>query len=210
MCVAPPARQALVCVNARCRVFRKGQLLAFPASVSASAPRVPSPAQRDGDRSPGLVWTRRTWIKAYLVSTIIWILLGLLVGVQAYSSMEDRGDKRPLVAVFKLPLVRFQVYNLLTPPVIFLTTLLPLAGGYKRRKHLAAHVAGLVVFSFAYVLLRLALMPPYSPVREQYVPRTTSSFFDILFTNVYEFLMMYVLIVAIASAIDLYFHNENR
>jgi len=157
----------------------------------------------------GIAWNRRSWGRVYLASIVGWTLLGIALGLNAWTTASDRNDHRSFADMMVLPIGRFEVFAALTPLVIYFATRYPIG-----RKHLARnlglHILGFAVFSSAYVSLRLLIMPPFSPSTYQWMPRTPMSAIDILKTNYFEFFTTYIMIVAIGSWADLYLLSEHR
>jgi two-component sensor histidine kinase len=147
-------------------------------------------------------------VRVSLVVLAVWLLLGVLFGIQVYLNSLPSPDPSqkvlaPVSRTLRLTdalgyaIRRYAIYAILTLPIVWLCRRFPIPSP-KWLKSIAAHTIGFFGFSVAYTALRLLIYPPVQPGtfrRLAVTPELASNFFR---SNLFDGFWMYCSIALVA------------
>ena len=140
----------------------------------------------------------RDVLRSYALSLAVLMPLSVLVGSQAYIVNRREGLHVVLSQILLAYAARYLAVTVLTPPVFYIVSQLPLRRAAPQR--IVAYILGYFAFSCGFGLFRWLLLPPWDEDRLTFGPRTLAALADLSFSTFGDVLLLYLGIVALAHA----------
>lgn len=145
--------------------------------------------------------------RAYGLSIAVWCGLSLLTGVQYRIFDKGLNIHSSLTDMLQLAESRGFAFALLTPPIFFLAR--HSIEARDRFRDILGYVLGVGPFMLLYACIRWAVLPPWDPGLEQYVPRSAHGPLTLIQQGFADQITMYIAIVFAAHAYQ-YFEKTRR
>lgn len=152
--------------------------------------------------------TRRQIAKAYVVSIGIWCGLSVLTGWQYRIFDQALNIHSSLFDMLRLAEARGFAFALLTPPIFYFVRR-HIPGRRGLVPYLFAYGLGVGPFMVIYACIHWAVLPPWDPVLQSYVPRSGHGPFELIQSGFADQITIYFAIVVAAHAYE-YFERLRR
>ena len=139
----------------------------------------------------------------------IWILLGILLGIQVYLNGPGMGRSLPLGSAVEMCVRRYLVYALLTFPVLSLCRRFPFTSD-RWIAPLAAHGMGVVAFTVLYAAIRIVTGSVVNAKTQERMSISMETAESLIRSSLFEQFWMYTSIVTAALAIQYYREFRQR
>ena len=146
--------------------------------------------------------------RAYLVSIAVWCGLSLLTAWQYRIFDQSLNIHSTFLDMLRLAEARGFTYALLTPPIFYVVRRYLAGAGYSLRS-LLIYCLGVGPFMLIYAGIHWAILPPWDPARQGYVPRAGHSPLELIQSGFADQITMYIAIVVAAHAYE-YFARTRK
>jgi sensor histidine kinase YesM len=153
--------------------------------------------------------TLRPIVRAYGLSIAVWGGLSLLTGWQYRIFDEQLNIPTSLYDMILLAESRGFAFAMLTPPIFYLARRY-MGGARDRFRYIFIYCLGVGPFMFLYACIRWAVLPPWDPGLQRYVPRTSHEPLELIHSGFADQITMYIAIVVAAHAYQYFERVRNQ
>jgi sensor histidine kinase YesM len=143
----------------------------------------------------------------YAISLSLALFIGVISGWQFY---YNSAYTKPIFETFLIQIVRYGIYGVLTPALLWFAIKHPLFGGPKTARNSGILILGFPLFCVSTALIRIAIMPPYDGRNNVWLPRSLETAHDLIKSNYVEQLLVYSLLIALGQSIAALYRERDR